>query len=913
MSNLEFLKVWYFDKQIQNKYDDVYDDIPKNTTFSLDMNKKAFSPIEKYIHDIASFHMNRIGANHSDCFVSFSIKENYFPNVNVLGHIPSIMSGFFYLQDSNFPQIFTDMDLESYKFKEFDDKNMLISFPKKFKNFTWEDGTGNDSSKLLEENTSNSITIEICEANISKLTRKYMLVTDEGSESILTVFFEIHSTKQDHPFFDGKYAKFLYKNEKEIVSLSSGCISNWVNNDKTNMDPYLCSFVCPNRKIMRINHKEPDLEGSEDNSYITGKKYQPINKYNEFTRDFMDELVYYPKQSTYEVFNELLIDYPKYDLFLLPNLFQHATPELIKLTVSEAAPITRNIADLKQPKFSQRFKFENFYTPDSCEWVINECEIIAKQRNGWKQSGFWHYPSHMMDLDTNDSVFRYIITQFKTILDKIIQSYSLHKDTNVDITNVFILKYNSDTQYCIEPGKDDSSITIQIMLSDIEKFVGGGIQFDDRLIQEISGQTLFFVPNQISNNIPENDVGVCRNITKLKQGDMLIYNGDCRHSELPITNGTKYSIIIFSKVHIPETIIEEVIVVPDTKLVPVVHGPSKKSTLTYKTHAQFTKVIIWGYPLHSHTHSFVHYGWVKGFKYLNYETFWFHDEEYPTDFDYNNCLFITEGYADKNIPIVHTSTYFVHYAIDPMKYYNKVKRLIDMRFLMDSVNNYAYNYTLNKDECLKISNCTYYEKLRNNQGITKYHLNPTEMDYECIYTCWATDLLPHEIKYENMFHERENKIYWYATANHTDTEEIKRFYEECQKNNIEWIENNSRKTLVSSEIVQENIMKSYMSPDIRSDSKNEISRYDFLHKTNGYIPCRLFKNISYGQLGITNSKHAYELLEESVIYNSDESQLFYDALTEMKNYELIKKQMDIVRKKHTFINRINDVISILDM
>jgi hypothetical protein len=26
------------------------------------------------------------------------------------------------------------------------------------------------------------------------------------------------------------------------------------------------------------------------------------------------------------------------------------------------------------------------------------------------------------------------------------------------------------------------------------------------------GQTLFFVPNQISNNIPENDVGVCRNI-----------------------------------------------------------------------------------------------------------------------------------------------------------------------------------------------------------------------------------------------------------------------------------------------------------------------------------------------------------------------------------------------------------------
>ena len=519
----EFLKVWYFDKQTQNKYDDVYDYVPKNTTFSLDMNKKAFSPIEKYIHDIASFHMNRIGAKHSDCFVSFSIKENYFPIPDVSGHIPSIISGFFYLQDSNFPQIFTDMDLESYKFKEFDDKNMLISFPKKFKNFTWEDGTGSDSSKLLEENTSNNITIEICEANISKLTRKYMLVTDEGSESILTVFFEIHSTKQDHPYFDGKYAKFLYKNEKEIVSLASGCISNWVNNDKKKMDPYLCSFVCPNHKMKRISHKSPDMEGSEDNTYITGKKYQPTNRYNEFTQDFIDELIYYPKPSTYEVFKELQIDYPQYDLFLLPNLFKPDTTDVKQLPSPENP---KTIIDLNQFKFVQRFTFGNFLTIDSCEWIIRESEIIAKQpdSDGWKKSNFGHYPTSIIELDTKVSLFRYIITQFKTILDKIIQSYSLDKDTNIEVTNVFISKYNSDAQYCIEPGNDGSSITIQIMLSDVASFLGGGIKFDDRLV------------------------------TKLKQGDMLLYNGNCKHMELPITNGVKYSIIIFTKVYIPDQI-----------------------------------------------------------------------------------------------------------------------------------------------------------------------------------------------------------------------------------------------------------------------------------------------------------------------------------------------------------------------
>ena len=64
------------------------------------------------------------------------------------------------------------------------------------------------------------------------------------------------------------------------------------------------------------------------------------------------------------------------------------------------------------------------------------------------------------------------------------------------------------------------------------------------------------------------------------------------------------------------------------------------------------KVVIWGFPLHSHTHSYIHYGWYKGFKHLGYDTYWFDDTNYPSDFDYSNCLFLTEGYADNNIPIV---------------------------------------------------------------------------------------------------------------------------------------------------------------------------------------------------------------------------------------------------------------------
>ena len=31
------------------------------------------------------------------------------------------------------------------------------------------------------------------------------------------------------------------------------------------------------------------------------------------------------------------------------------------------------------------------------------------------------------------------------------------------------------------------------------------------------------------------------------------------------------------------------------------------------------KIIIWGYPLHSHTHSYIHAAFYKAFKYMNYD------------------------------------------------------------------------------------------------------------------------------------------------------------------------------------------------------------------------------------------------------------------------------------------------------
>ena len=43
------------------------------------------------------------------------------------------------------------------------------------------------------------------------------------------------------------------------------------------------------------------------------------------------------------------------------------------------------------------------------------------------------------------------------------------------------------------------------------------------------------------------------------------------------------------------------------------------------------RFVIWGYPLHTHTHSYIHYGFYKALKSLGYDVRWFDDEKIEED------------------------------------------------------------------------------------------------------------------------------------------------------------------------------------------------------------------------------------------------------------------------------------------
>lgn len=327
------------------------------------------------------------------------------------------------------------------------------------------------------------------------------------------------------------------------------------------------------------------------------------------------------------------------------------------------------------------------------------------------------------------------------------------------------------------------------------------------------------------------------------------------------------------------------------------------------------RVIIWGFKLYSHTHSYIHAGYYQAFKNLGYEVHWLDGKD---NFDpqlFNDALIFTEQWAvmnNPNIPLFNNSTYAVYYLGNkgnnvegnpgPSIYLGRVGRLIDVRFNANKWDDKNYKYTLDKTKAQKIGSGSYYE-----QG----------PEYDYFYTIWATDLFPEQIDFNDMYIPKEKYFFFAGTIGggqggpkdcltappeYDNLVYLNPFIQACEENGIEFRYNCPWISPQTFEEQRAIIQKSYLAPDVRHRAFKEW----------GYIPCRTFKNISYGQLGITNSKPVYEFFDGNLIYNEDTYQLFFDAEKERENYEMIRSQMLFVKENHTYINRVKELLEVVN-
>lgn len=297
------------------------------------------------------------------------------------------------------------------------------------------------------------------------------------------------------------------------------------------------------------------------------------------------------------------------------------------------------------------------------------------------------------------------------------------------------------------------------------------------------------------------------------------------------------------------------------------------------------KVIIWGYPIHTHTHSYIHYGFYKSLKYLGYDVYWFDDDK--VDFDFDNSIFISEQGCIKNLPIKKTSKYFIHNICSDFKIQDKIDHQNVYNFLV-----YHQNYNW-KDSVEKIDNYSWYDDSTKTSVIM-----------------WATDLIPEEIDVIDpiLYDESKNSVNFIGTV---QGDNIIKFAHICADHGKDFYNLggytgsslNDHLHFYDEENSIKQLRNSYISFDIRESQ----------HINNGYIPCRIFKNISYGlwtgcnSLKVSNFFDSYITIEDNLelLYNNLEEDL--KRCTSKK----IKRSMDNVKKNHTYINRIQSLFSIL--
>jgi hypothetical protein len=315
------------------------------------------------------------------------------------------------------------------------------------------------------------------------------------------------------------------------------------------------------------------------------------------------------------------------------------------------------------------------------------------------------------------------------------------------------------------------------------------------------------------------------------------------------------------------------------------------------------RIIIWGHKPHTrHTHGYIHEGYFNAAESMGYETHWLdnHDNFDPTLFD--DALVITEHWAPlqnaPGMPLSMSSTYFIHYMGNrpdcvenpdgASLYRDKVGRFLDFRYNGYGWKDKNYDYVIDKSKTEKISEGSRFEK--GTDG------------YDIFYSIFATDLLPFQIDLEDVvIPKSQPPVSFYAGTIREDNGYLFQPYVDAiAKRGIQFVWNNTWQTPLTTVEIRDKIAKSTIVADLRGE----------VWQKGGYIPCRTFKNISYGQLGVTNSIAVNEAFGDMVAFDLDAESMVEKAMSKINNHKLIQQSMQYVKEHHTFVNRIEDFVKV---
>jgi hypothetical protein len=302
-------------------------------------------------------------------------------------------------------------------------------------------------------------------------------------------------------------------------------------------------------------------------------------------------------------------------------------------------------------------------------------------------------------------------------------------------------------------------------------------------------------------------------------------------------------------------------------------------------------ILVWGHALHTHTHSYIHAGFIKAFSFMGCKTTWVDDRNQHSVAKYSselslltsqerrNTLVITEGQVDSELPVIDGISYVIHNC-NREKY--PVSKVLNLQVITNGIEN---SQGVQGDAVA--DSYAYFDK----------HSNT-------LYQPWATDLLPHEFVRAQESRNlngldqilASRTLCWIGTiwggywGNKSELDPLFKFAESSGFRLVI-----GGKSLSFEENL--NLVRTC------SVAPAVVGRWQ---KVNDYIPCRLFKNISYGGSVFTNSAICANLMHGSIIYSDDpiDGLKKFMEISQREKNERQTYAANNVLLHHTFLNRI---------
>jgi len=404
----------------------------------LNLNKTKYSLFEKFIYDTACFHFKRLNIEiNENYYVEFWCKnkfetqslhldcdENEKKHKN--NYIYPLLSCVTYFNDNESPTVITNVNLENYKYKEFEKQTeIFFSFPRSNKQITFNGNYYHGSCNLNE---------------IQQEKKRYIIAINLWDKKPTNVeYYDPDKTRVND--------KGLFDNQEQLINIVH-------TNDKI-------KTINACKKIINYTFFEEILYNTKINSYY---------KFNDLvqTENKIDDNI-----SSFNIILDTTIEKKEMEL-KLKNKYGNIMDDINE--------INNEKNNIKYNRFLQRFIYNKIYTPDMCKYIINVSENFANNNGGWTTERHVNYPTTDLPVNKIPGIFGLILETMNTVCDKIKKSYGLHDSMGIDIQDLFIVKYSMDAQNHLEMHHDGSFLSFNILLSNPNDFEGGGTYFDDGLI-----------------------------------------------------------------------------------------------------------------------------------------------------------------------------------------------------------------------------------------------------------------------------------------------------------------------------------------------------------------------------------------------------------------------------------------------